>query len=624
MCGITGLIDRDGWRGDPASLQTMCDAIRHRGPDDAGTWWSGDRRVGFGHRRLAIIDLSPGGHQPMANRRGDLHITYNGEIYNYRELRARLEGLGRTFTSTSDTEVMLEAFDAWGDDALAEFNGMFALALYDARANRVLLARDRAGEKPLYYFHRGGRLQFGSELKALLVDPDVPRELDYDALNFYLTYGYVPGDRCILRGFKKLPAGHALTFDVNTGESAVRSYWSVANRGDSRRAEADLVDELESLIADSVRLRLTASDVPVGILLSGGLDSSLISVFAARASSQPVRTFAVTFPGHGRFDEGPHARLVADFIGAHHTELPLEPVGPDVLPLLARQFDEPIADSSMLPTFLLSKLIRQHAKVALGGDGGDELFGGYPHYSWTRWHAQARTWVPAPVRAATSTAASRLPVGTRSRNHLIGLAEDVPWAIAHVNVFFDARTRSRLMAPPALAHVADLESPERYKAGLCDGGSPVAEAMAVDFKTYLPDDLLVKVDRASMASALEVRAPWLDHRLAEFAFTQVPDALRVTRAERKILLRRLARRVLPPTFDVVRKQGFSVPLDAWFNGPWGATLKDVLASVDTRQFNRPIVDEIIAEQASGRANSQRLFALALFELWRREYRIALS
>jgi len=626
MCGIAGLIDRDGWTGPIERLTAMRDELRHRGPDDAGAWWSDDRRVGFGHRRLAIIDLSPGGHQPMANRRGDLHITYNGEIYNYRELRARLEGLGRTFTSTSDTEVMLEAFDAWGDRALEELNGMFALALYDARADRVLLARDRAGEKPLYYWHRGDRLYFASELKALFADPDVPRDLDYDALNFYLTYGYVPGERCILRGVRKLPAGHALTFDLKTGATEVHAYWSRANRGESAsaRSESDLIDELESLIADSVRLRLTASDVPVGILLSGGLDSSLITAFAARASSRPVRTFAVTFPGHGRFDEGPHARLVADFVGADHTELPLAPVGADVLPDLARQFDEPMADSSMLPTFLLSKLIRQHAKVALGGDGGDELFGGYPHYSWTRWHAHARTWMPAPVRAATSTAAARLPVGTRSRNHLIGLADDVPWAIAHVNVFFDSRTRSRLLAPEALRQIPDLETPERYKAGLCRGGSPVAQAMAVDFQTYLPDDLRVKVDRASMATALEVRAPWLDHRIIEFAFTQVPDALRVSRSERKILLRRLARRVLPPAFDVVRKQGFSVPLDAWFNGPWGATLKDVLASADPRLFNRAVVDEIIAEQASGRANSQRLFSLALFELWRREYRIALA
>jgi asparagine synthase (glutamine-hydrolysing) len=278
----------------------------------------------------------------------------------------------------------------------------------------------------------------------------------------------------------------------------------------------------------------------------------------------------------------------------------------------------------MLPTFLLSKLIREHAKVALGGDGGDELFGGYPHYTWTRWHAQARTWMPSPVRTATATAGSRLPVGTRGRNHLIGLADDVPWAIAHVNVFFDARTRSRLLASSAIEQLGELDAPERYKAALCDSGSPVAEAMAVDFKTYLPDDLLVKVDRASMATALEVRAPWLDHRIIEFAFTQVPDALRVSRSERKILLRRLARRVLPPTFDVVRKQGFSVPLDAWFNGPWGSTLKDVLSSADPRLFNRAVVDEIIAEQASGRANSQRLFALALFELWRREYRIGLD
>ncbi len=623
MCGIVGIVAPDGRRDGAELLTTMRDELRHRGPDDAGAWWSNDRRVGLGHRRLAIIDLSPLGHQPMANRRGDLHITFNGEIYNYRELRQRLEGIGRSFATSSDTEVILEAYDAWGEEAFSALNGMFALALYDARTDCLLLARDRAGEKPLYYHQAGNRLIFGSELKALLVHPDVSRELDYDSLNFYLTYGYVPGDRCILRGFRKLPPAHVLTFDLKTGAAAVKAYWTLPTRRDSKRHEEELLDELESLIADSVRLRVTASDVPVGILLSGGLDSSLVTAFAARVSSKPVQTFAATFPGHGRYDEGPHARLVADFVGAMHTELPIEDAGADVLPALARQFDEPLADSSMLPTFLLSKLIHQHAKVALGGDGGDELFGGYPHYTWARWQAQARAWMPSPVRAATATAAALLPVGTRSRNHLIGLADKVSWAIAHVNVYFDTRTRARLLTPAVQHALEDLESPERYKAGLCGDGTTVAEAMAVDFQTYLPDDLLVKVDRASMATALEVRAPWLDHRIVEFAFTQVPDAFRVTGAERKILLRRLARRVLPPTFDVARKQGFSLPLDAWFNGPWGDAMTEILASMDTRLFNRPVVDEIVSHQTRGRANAQRLFALALFELWRREYRVTL-
>jgi asparagine synthase (glutamine-hydrolysing) len=624
MCGIVGLISAEARPADRAHLEAMRDTLSHRGPDDLGVWWSPDGRVGLGHRRLAIIDLSPAGHQPMPAAGGRLQIVYNGEIYNYRELRQRLEGRGRTFRSSSDTEVILEAFDAWGGEALTAFNGMLALALYDLRSEQLWLARDRAGEKPLFYWRSDDRLYFASELKALLAHPDVPRTLDVEALDFYLAYGYVPGDRCILRGIRKLPQGHRLTLDLRTNAVTVEPYWALPTPGQEARDERELTEELEVLMLESVRLRLTTADVPVGILLSGGLDSSLVTALAARVSTQPVRTFTVTFPGHAAFDEAAHAQLVASAVGARHTELPLEPDSADLLGELARHFDEPIADSSMVPTLQVSKLIRRHATVALGGDGGDELFAGYPHYDWIQRQAQWRRWLPAGVRRMTSAAASRLPLGTRGRNHLIGLVDGTPWSIAHVNMYFDARTRARLLRPEIQRALPGPALPEQFKAGQCDDRSPLAQAMAVDFRTYLVDDLLVKVDRASMAASLEVRCPWLDHRVIEFAFSQVPDTLRIGNGERKILLRRLARRLLPAAFDVDRKQGFSLPLDAWFNGPWGAALREILAECDPAVFTRSVIDELLTSQERGRGNMQRLYALAFFELWRREHRIAIA
>lgn len=623
MCGIAGFVCADAPPiAERDRLRTMRDTLSHRGPDDVGEWWSADGRVGFGHRRLSIIDLSPAGHQPMQHRSGRWTITFNGEIYNYRELRHRLEGLGRSFRSQSDTEVMLEALDAWGDAAIDELNGMFAFAVHDSVANQVTLVRDRTGEKPLFYRVDGRRLLFASELKALLAHPDVPRRLDPSALDRYLTYGYVPGERCIVAGSRKLAAGHALRFDLDTGTVSVKPYWSLPAGADGRAGDDEaLLDRLESLLHESVRLRLTASDVPVGILLSGGLDSSLVAAVAARTSARAVRTFTVTFPGHKIYDESSYAQAVARHIGAEHTELPLEPTTADLVPELARIYDEPIADSSMVPTLLVSRAIRRHATVALGGDGGDELFGGYPHYQWVQWHAAARRWLPSLARRVVASGAARLPLGVRSRNHLVGLAGPAARGVAHVNVYFDRRTRDRLLRADVRAALAASERPEVERAALCRPGSLLHQATSADFLAYLPDDLLVKVDRASMAVSLEMRCPWLDHSIIEFAFSEVPDRLRVDGARRKVLLQRLAARLLPASFDATRKQGFSIPLDAWFRGPWGDWMRDVLTASDQRLFDQRTVRALLAGQAKGRSNVQRLYSLAFFETWRRTYGI---
>ena len=622
MCGIAGVVASAGERVDAPLLERMRDVMTHRGPDDCGLHVSPDGAVGLAHRRLAIIDLSPGGHQPMADTAGELWITFNGEIYNYRELRQGLEARGHRFRSASDTEVILAAYREWDTECLAHLVGQFAFGLHDGRRRRVFLARDRAGEKPLFYSLHGGRLVFASELKALLADRAFPRRLDRTSFDHFLAYGYVPGDRSILRDVRKLPAGHAATFDLADGAFRSWPYWQLPCGAAPDDADPDaLTSELERLLEASVRRQLVA-DVPVGILLSGGVDSSLITAIASRVSPAPVRTFTVTFPGHPGYDEAPHARLVAEHFGTEHHELAGEAASVDMLVALARQFDEPLGDSAIVPTFLVSRLIRTAATVALGGDGGDELFGGYPHYRWLLRQERWRGAMPRPVRAAAAAVAERIPIGVSGRNHLIGMSDGMAESIAHVNLFFDRRSRRRLV-PPAL-QPEENAAPERRRAALCRPGAGVLRAATeADFRSTMVDGYLVKVDRASMLASLEIRVPWLDHHIVEFAFARVPDRFRATEDDAKILPKRLAKRLLPPAFDLHRKQGFTMPLDAWFKNGWGRFMEDVLRGSDPRVFNRPVLEELIAGQHRGRANTGRLFALTMFELWRREYGVDL-
>jgi asparagine synthase (glutamine-hydrolysing) len=621
MCGIVGVVDQAPINNQ-ALLLAMRNTMQHRGPDDAGVWWAEDKQVGLAQQRLAIIDLSPGGHQPMADAASDLWLSFNGEIYNYQALRRELQARGHIFRTMSDSEVILEAYRAWGTDCVKHFNGMFAFGIYDRRARRLFLARDRAGEKPLFYRHAAGRFVFASELKALLADADCPRELDLTALDYYLAYGYVPGALCLLRGVHKLPQGHAATLDMQTDELRVWPYWQLPRPSQTVSAsEAELVDELEALLLDSVRLRLVA-DVPVGVLLSGGVDSSLVTALAARVSAKPIKTFTVAFPGHGSYDEGPYARLVAAHFGTEHHELVAEEATVELLPELAAQYDEPIADSSMVPTYLVSRLIRQQATVALGGDGGDELFGGYWHHSFAQRQEQMRQYLPEWLRAQVSDATRRLlPLGVKGRNYLLGLGGDLPEGLARFNLYFDAAARRQLLNRALSARGL---APETYKAQLCLGfNTALQQATALDFMTYLVDDILVKVDRASMLTSLEVRAPWLDHRIIEFAFARVPDSLRATASARKVLPRRLAQRLLPAALDLKRKQGFSLPLARWFKGDWGGYIKAVLAEADQELFDHRQIRRLIKDNERGCANTHRLFALAMFELWRRHYRVRL-
>lgn len=615
MCGITGQVSCEvldsGW------VDAATAALHHRGPDDGRVWRSPDRRVAFGHRRLAIIDLSPLGAQPM--QRGALCIAFNGEIYNFTDLRRELQVQGARFASRSDTEVILAAYEAWGPAGLERLDGMFALALYDAAREEVHLARDRSGEKPLFYRHDGHTLRFASELKGLLADPTLPRRLDIEALDCYLGMGFVPGSRCILQGYDKLPPAHRLRFDLRTGAIETRRYWSVPPLAHEAKPDLGaLTDELEGLLSEAVSRQLIA-DVPVGVMLSGGVDSSLVTALAARAHRN-VRTFTVAFPGAGRHDESAHARLIAGHFETEHTEIVAEVASVDLLPHLARQYDEPVIDSSMVPTWLVSEQIRRHCTVALGGDGGDELFGGYSHYErLLRLQRRAAAW-PLQLRRGVRAAATRaLPAGVKGRNWLQALGADFGHEVPLVATYFDAGQRHALLGARAAGR--DVTAAE-VAAATPRRGDLLQRATRLDFATYLPEDILVKVDRASMLQSLEVRAPMLDRRVMEFAFGRVPSALKTVPGGRKLLLKELARRLLPPEFDRQRKQGFSIPIARWLDGGrWRDFFRSTLLDAPQGFFDRREVEALFKGQQRGRDNGERLFGLVMFELWRREYHI---
>jgi asparagine synthase (glutamine-hydrolysing) len=613
MCGIYGLIARRG-DVDPAFVIRQRDLLMHRGPDDAGLWMGAGGRIGFGHRRLAILDLSPAGHQPMASADGRLVITFNGEIYNYLQVREELALAGYSFFTGSDTEVLLAAWDHWGEASLSRLNGMFAFALYDAGSTHapasVYFARDRVGKKPLYYSLGDGRLEFASELKAI----SSRGGLSMTALNYYLAVGYVPHDLCISAGVRKLPPAHLARLSLDTFDFKVTRYWAPpANQPADGIDGETLADQAGHLIRDATRLRLMA-DVPVGVLLSGGLDSSLVVAAAAEVSSSPVQTFTVTLPG-SRLDESSYARVVADHFGTQHHELPLTESGVGTLDAFARFVDEPLADSSLLPAFMVSRLTREHVKVALGGDGGDELFGGYDTYPGTLADARKLARVPPILLRMMGNLAGSLPAGVAGRNRIFSVShgpmQQLIWGSAH----FDPLLRKRILSKEAMMALKPaLDAPEQYLLALFATGTDPVDCMTrTHFGAVLPDDFLVKVDRASMAVSLEMRAPLLDYRLMEFAFGRIPSKWKVCGTETRRIQKILASRWLPPELDVGRKQGFSIPIDQWLRKAPRSWHEEWLGRLP-EEINRQEARALLAGLLNGRANGTRIFNLAMLGL----------
>lgn len=615
MCGINGQIALAGGV-DLQAVAENCDRLAHRGPDDRGTWHSPCGRVAFGHRRLSIIDLSATGHQPMVSADGRFAIVFNGEIYNYLELRSELVRHGHHFAGSGDTEVILAAFEEWNVECFSRFNGMFALAIFDRGSENdppaVYFARDRAGKKPLFLARNRTGLWFGSELKAI---PGAARgTLSLDALNHYLCLGYVPGDLCLAEGVEKLPPAHAARYRLDTGEFLRWRWWSLPGLTPGPDTDVEsLTDEAEALLHDAVRLRLR-SDVPVGVLLSGGLDSSLVVASAARVSSKPIKTFTIGFPG-SRLDETGYAEIVARHFATDHHVLPLPEPSFSALDQLGPLIDEPIADSSIIPAYLVSQLTVGQVKVALGGDGGDELFGGYSDYTTANAdHGRLRC-VPGLAFRAASALAGRLPTGIRGRNRIYALRGGPFQSLVWGSPYFDAQARRRILSQDVVCALGDrFMAPEMFRLSLfATGRDPVDRMTRTHFGSILPDDFLVKVDRASMAVGLEMRCPLLDYRLIEYAFGRLPSEWKVMGGEGRRLQRMLGQRLLPPTLDVNRKQGFSIPLDTWLRSGSSGRL-DGLGAAFSSFLDRRHVGNLVRGQLQGRANGSRLFALMMLDL----------
>jgi len=620
MCGIAGIVDVTGRPVDGALLRSMTTVIAHRGPDGDGIVCRGS--AGLGHRRLAIIDLVTG-DQPMVSDDGLIRITFNGEIYNFRELRRDLEARGAKFRTTSDTEVILRAYEAHGPECVQRLRGMFAFAILDERARRLVLARDRAGIKPLVYAWDGRRLLFASEIKAILEDPSVRRDLDLDALGEYLTFHYVPAPRTILTAVRKLPPASTLVLSLDGGEPVVSRYWSLRFVPDVRVTEREWVERLRAELTDAVRCHMI-SDVPIGAFLSGGMDSSTVVALMAQASGTPIRTFSIGFD-EADFDELRFARQVATRYGTDHYELVVKPNALEVLPKLAWHFDEPFADSSAIPTYYVSKITREHVTVALSGDGGDENFAGYRRYARAlALHERFDRGAGRLTRPLLKLASELLPVGAPGQA-LAGMLGAGPLERYFRLVTYQRReTLRRLLSDDLAAPVSSASSPALFARLASEGDTAdyVSTLQHIDLATYLPGDILAKVDAMSMAVSLESRVPLLDHRLMEFLAT-VPSTFKLRNGSGKYLLQRAMAQDLPGEILTRRKMGFGVPLGAWFRRELRDMARDVLLGSQARErglFRPSEVESLLATHDSGRRDcSARLWSLICFELWMRQW-----
>ncbi len=624
MCGIAGKLNFNDKPVSRDLVSSMRDAIRHRGPDDKGNYFG--ESVGLGHRRLSIIDLA-GGHQPIANEDDTIWIVFNGEIYNFPELRDRLIAQGHIFKTNSDTEVIIHLYEEYGVDCLQYLNGMFAFAIWDENRRRLFLARDRLGKKPLVYAMLDDGIAFASEINAVLQDPSIPRDIDLQAMDLYLTLLYVPSPWTMLKAVRKLPPGHYLLSEQ--GQVQIERYWDVQFTPRQDLSEEEATVEIRSLLEDSVRRRLI-SDVPLGAFLSGGIDSSAVVALMTRLTGRPVQTFSIGFDNDA-YGELPYAREVAQRYDADHTELLVQPQMVDVLPRLVRHYGEPYGDGSAVPTYYVSQLASQSVKVVLSGDGGDEVFGGYPWYVSAPRHGKlAQAYVRDGLRAFREAWNGRQlrPMLGAIKGTAIGLG--VTWRGWHDPsqaferlITFSTPEQRRQLYTPSVQSVLENGQTSLIKElfGRQNGEHFLNKMFYVDHHLYLPDDILVKVDIASMANSLEVRSPFLDYRLVELS-ASLPPHMKVQGAGTKRILRHVMADLLPESVMNRPKVGFGLPMERWMREDLFSMACDLLLDNQSRSrdfFNQYNVKSMLERHKSGQNNyGNQLWVLLFFELWHRE------
>jgi len=637
MCGFSGVLSRVNWSGKAEKLlPAMCDSITHRGPNGKGIWFDAKEGIGFAHTRLAIVDLSPAGHQPMISPEGRYVIAFNGEIYNHLTLREQLKI--DQWRGHSDTETLLACFDVWGmEHTIERCVGMFAFALWDKQSQTLILARDRAGEKPLYYGWQDEAFLFGSELKALKVHPDFRKEINHDALALFLRHNYIPAPHSIYKNIYKLMPGTFLSVSIKNPQPFIKTYWSASRltvagattpfQGD--RVEA--VDELERLAKSAIAQQMVA-DVPLGAFLSGGIDSSTVVALMQEQSSQPIRTFSIGFH-EKKYNEAPYAKAVAHHLGTQHTELYVSTEDAlSVVPKLPVLYDEPFSDSSQIPTFLISELAKQHVTVALTGDAGDELFCGYNRYTVTHKFWNKMTKIPLPIRKSTANIIKSISPITWEK-----LASGLSAFNANRQIGSKIHKAADLLESKGIneayhaiiSHHSDRNSPL-----LINGTNPnsfinfnaseffnlgdINRMMLMDFVSYLPDDILVKVDRAAMGVSLETRVPLLDHRLIEFAWS-LPLAIKLHNGQTKWPLRQILYRYVPHHLIERPKMGFGIPLQEWLRGPlnnWAEILLDETRLCHEKIFKPQLVRSMWQQHLNGKGNySSLLWSILMFQAW---------
>ena len=626
MCGIAGILYRDGKVPDKELIRRMCDTMAHRGPDGKGNIALAG--CGFGHRRLSIIDLECGA-QPMSNEDESVWITFNGEIYNFPELKLELEALGHKFRTRSDTETIVHLYEEKGAELLNRLRGMFALGIWNTRKKVLLLARDRIGKKPLYYFEDNEGIYFASEIKALLVLKNCPRQIDPRSIELFLAYQSIPGEHTIFDGVKRLAPGHMLIWKPDC-HAKVSKYWEANWSEKTKMNYEDAKLRLRELILDAVKCRLI-SDVPLGAFLSGGVDSSAVVAAMAEVSDAPVKTFSIGFP-QSDFDETKYARIIAKKFGTQHEEFIVEPNAISILPKLVWHYDQPYADSSALPTYYVSQVTRQRVTVALNGDGGDEFFGGYERYRALLFYKLFRSMTNEPLRSLFESATKFIPEGSMNRSiprkiRRFAAAARLEPDKFNISLFeyFDLNQRKELYSDEFQTRLNGYNA-DRYLFEIMNADSmteadEIDKVLRADTLMYLPDTLLVKVDIASMAVSLEARSPLLDTSIMEFA-ASLPREWKVGMFQSKKILKDAHRGIIPDEVMFRRKMGFSMPVSHWFRNELHEFLKEVLLdnkSIGRNYFKRSSIETLISEHKSGmKNNANKLWALLMLELWHRE------